>query len=239
MKIYEKLKAMPGAHDRREITVAFLGDSVTQGCFELFRVGDSADTVHDYDSSFAYRFREIMNLLYPDVQVNAINAGISGDYAENGLKRIEKDVFQKNPDLLVISYGLNDSARGVGAETYAEEIAAMTRAAIKRGIDVIYLTQNFMNTTISPFVTDPVLRSWAEEYAAIQNGGVLERYYAAGKKAAAGAGAEIVDLYSAWEKLYGASCNVTELLANKMNHPIREYHIYVAIRLIEKIFGIR
>ena len=29
--------------------------------------------------------------------------------------------------------------------------------------------------------------------------------------------------------------NVTELLANKLNHPIREFHYYIAIKLLETI----
>jgi hypothetical protein len=36
-----------------------------------------------------------------------------------------------------------------------------------------------------------------------------------------------------WEKLEQAGVDVTELLANKLNHPIREFHYYMAMKLIE------
>ena len=66
---------------------------------------------------------------------------------------------------------------------------------------------------------------------AVQKSGVLGEYFAAGKAAAEGEGAVVLDLYPVWEKLIVSSCNVTELLSNKLNHPIREYHVYVAIKL--------
>lgn len=49
-----------------------------------------------------------MNILYPEVPVNIVNAGISGDCAEGGLKRLERDVLSYNPDLIVVCYGLNE-----------------------------------------------------------------------------------------------------------------------------------
>lgn len=58
-----------------------------------------------------------MNILYPEVPVNIVNAGISGDCAEGGLKRLERDVLSYNPDLIVVCYGLNEvgkSKRRVG-----------------------------------------------------------------------------------------------------------------------------
>lgn len=32
--------------------------------------------------------------------------------------------------------------------------------------------------------------------------------------------------------------DTTELLANKINHPIKEYHYYIAIKLLETMFEI-
>ena len=107
----EKQKSLSGA---KPITIAFLGDSVTQGCFECYTTSNTSfDTVFDYKSAYSTRVREILNTLYPTVQVNIINSGISGDSAPNGLKRIERDVLSYNPDLVVVSYGLNDSVFGI------------------------------------------------------------------------------------------------------------------------------
>lgn len=45
----------------------------------------------------------------------------------------------------------------------------------------------------------------------------------------------VCDLYSVWEKMSSLGVDTTELLANKLNHPIREMHYYIAIKLIEVI----
>jgi hypothetical protein len=38
-----------------------------------------------------------------------------------------------------------------------------------------------------------------------------------------------------WEAMARAGVNTTELLANKLNHPIREIHYYMAMKIIETI----
>ena len=68
---------------------------------------------------------------------------------------------------------------------------------------------------------------------------ILKKYYEAGKKVAFEAGAAVVDGYAVWESLEKANVEVTELLANRINHPVREYHAYIAIKIIEKLLGIK
>jgi hypothetical protein len=46
---------------------------------------------------------------YPAVVV--LNAGISGNTAGDGLSRLERDVLSRDPDLVLISFGLNDMKR--------------------------------------------------------------------------------------------------------------------------------
>lgn len=237
MKIYEKLSGQ----GRKAVTAAFLGDSVTQGCFEVYRTGEhSLDTVYDYKSAYSTRFRELLNLLYPNLQVNVINAGISGDDSRNGLNRAEQDVLAYHPDLLVVSYGLNDAAGGGidGVKAYAENLCGIFEKARAADCDVIYLTQNYMNTKVSCHLTEPEFRRIAENFAVVQNEKILKAYYEEGKRVAESCGAVICDCYAVWERLEKASVDVTELLANKLNHPVREYHTYIAIKLIEKILGI-
>ena len=51
-------------------------------------------------------------------------------------------------------------------------------------------------------------------------------------------GAKVCDLYTVWEKMSLGGVNTTDLLANQINHPIREIHYYMAIKLIETFFEI-
>ena len=49
--------------------------------------------------------------LYPQARVEMFNAGISGNTSAAGLKRIEKDVLARRPHLVVVMFGMNDTAR--------------------------------------------------------------------------------------------------------------------------------
>ena len=111
MKIVELLKEkQANINSAKSITIAFLGDSVTQGCFECYLTSTGAlQTVFDYKCAYSTKLRELLNFLYPSVQVNVINSGISGDGAHGGVARIDRDILPFHPDLTIVSYGLNDS----------------------------------------------------------------------------------------------------------------------------------
>ena len=115
MKIIDKIRAKnENNFGARPVTIVFLGDSVTHGCFDCFF--DEYGNINTYfkaGASYAHRVREMLNLLYPAAQINIINSGISGDSAAGGNNRFDRDVKPFSPDLVVVSYGLNDSCGGV------------------------------------------------------------------------------------------------------------------------------
>lgn len=240
MKIVEKIKAKQNNRmQNKPITIAFLGDSVTQGCFECYKTGaTSIETVFDYNSAYSTRMRELLTLLYPSVQFNIINSGISGDSAEGGVGRLERDILSYSPDAVIVSFGLNDSTRGLGAlNRYTDALDAIFTRLAEADCDVIFLTQNFMCSETSPHLTDELMINSARDFAAIQNGGVLAAYFDAARELAARHGVPVCDIYRVWKMMSAASVNTTELLANKLNHPVRELHYYTAIKLLELLLA--
>ena len=239
MKIKELLKEKQSDNRiSKPITIAFLGDSITQGCFECYLTSpDSLENVFDYKSAYSTRVKEILNMLYPSVQINIINSGIAGDSAEGGLNRFERDVLAYNPDLVVISFGLNDAACG-GKEGRASYTAALEKMFVllsEKGIDTLFLTENVMNTHVSPHLHDKMFVDLAERFADIQNNGLVKEYFEAARSVCAEYGVKVCDFYSVWEKAEMIGINTTELLANKLNHPIRELHYYIAAKIVEAI----
>lgn len=234
-KLKEKTKNMYGAE---AITIAFLGDSVTQGCFECYLTSPtSIGTVFDYKNAYSTRLKDILNMLYPNVQINIINSGISGDDVRNGEKRLERDILSYNPDLVIVSYGLNDSTHGMdGLDAYTQSLSKIFAQLQERDIDVVFLTQNMMNSNVSSWLKEPALIDLAENFSKnIQNNGVLHSYFEAATKVCDKYNVKVCDLHSIWESLERIGVNTTELLANKLNHPIREMHYYMAIKLLETI----
>ena len=48
------------------VTIAFLGDSVTQGCFEIYKKSNGAiETVFDQQNSYEAGVWKILSMLYP------------------------------------------------------------------------------------------------------------------------------------------------------------------------------
>lgn len=220
-------------------TIAFLGDSVTQGCFELYTKTDgNMETYFDKNSAYHRYIDSALSELFPNVPVNIINAGISGDNAPNALKRVERDVLPFNPDLTVVSFGLNDCMQGVaGISAYADALDKIFKKISGAGGEVIFMTPNMMNTEISCHIMNEPYVETAEYTMELQNTGVFKQYLDAAKEVAVNNGVKVCDVYSKWEIMNKNGVNTTELLANHINHPKRTMNYLFAISLLETMFS--
>ncbi len=232
-KISAKQSSLSG---NAQVTIAFLGDSVTQGCFELVETGEkSFDTVYDVENAYSNKLKKLINTFFPKVYVNVINAGISGDSAAGGLKRIERDVLKYSPDLTVVAFGLNDCV-GRDVKDYEENMRDMFSRLKKAGTEVIFMSTNGMNEYVSPKIKQPVQIECAEKTKACQQDGILGMFYDAARRAARQEGAFVCDCYGRWEQLSNSGADMTALLANGINHPTRDMHWLFAVSLFEMIF---
>ena len=64
----------------------------------------------------------------------------------------------------------------------------------------------------------------AEDCAACQNSGDMDKVMAAGIAAAEAKGITVCDAYGVWKKLEEYGIDTTALLSNKLNHPSRKMH---------------
>lgn len=241
MKIIDRIIEKQRARGQTEsITIVCLGDSVTEGCFECYiNEEDRIATVFDRCNSYSVRLQQLLAKLYPTVQINVINSGFSGSWAREGLKVLERDVLRFSPDLVIVSYGLNDSQLGLSKiDEYLNPLATIFERIQESGAEIIFLTENYMCTKISPHLTEQKLKDLAKELCERQNSGLMDIWFEKAKEVCSKYNVEVCDLYSVWETMYKSGVNVTELLSNKLNHPVREYHYYIAIKLIEKIMGL-
>ena len=240
MKITEKLAArQKDLRGRAPITIAFLGDSVTQGCFECYiNEKGEIDTVFDPEEGYSAKLRQILYTLYPRAQINIVNAGISGDNAKGGLDRMERDVLAFSPDLTVVSFGLNDCCGGLDrVSRFGERLQEIFLRLQEKGSEVIYLAPCMTNTYVSSSIKDAALREVAEQQAKRENDGVLAAYVDEAKRVAESCGARVCDCYSKWKRMAACGVDTTALLANYINHPRREMHRMIADSLIEIIFS--
>lgn len=241
MKIVKKfIERQERVGGSEPITIAFLGDSVTQGCFENYVVNGGVDTVFEPQSSYVTFVQKLLNDIYPRAQITVVNAGVSGNCAIDGYARLNRDVLRYKPDLTVVSFGLNDSCDTIhedAMQSYIKHLGLIFDELKKAGSEVLFLTQNYMATGVSNQLTHPLLREWAENFAKIQNGGRLKAFFNEAKNLCLERQIPVVDIYHSWEVLEKAGADVTNMLSNKLNHPIREMHKFIAIKILEGILG--
>lgn len=218
-------------------TIAFIGDSVTQGCFELYITeSGKIETVFDSKHGYHHILEDILSMLYPNVPVNYIYAGISGDTAEGGLMRLERDVLSHHPNLTVVSFGLNDSNRGTGGiSSYCESLRQIFNRLKAIDSEVIFMTENMMNTYVNYNQLKKPFSDVAEKAMKLQNDGILNGYFEAAKQTAQECNVHICDVYSKWKTLYEHGVDINHLLSNSINHPIRPMHSFFAYSLMDTL----
>lgn len=90
-----------------DLTIAFLGGSITQG---------SAATADD--RCYAYLTWKWWQKKFPATEVTYINAGIGGTSSLFGCARAAEDVLSKKPDVIFVDFTVNDEATDFFQETF-------------------------------------------------------------------------------------------------------------------------
>jgi len=150
-------------------TIVAIGDSITQG----------GGYLRDIDAVLAQQ--------YPDLKIpKVINVGISGQKAEDLVKRFDKDVVERKPAFVTLSIGINDVWHRLNdphdekvLAAYRDNVAKMVDAAQAAGIKVILLAPTIIS----------------EDPAAEGNKRLL-MYIAAEKQIAADKKCQFVDLHA-------------------------------------------
>lgn len=234
-KIINKKKNPMG---ERQITIAFLGDSVTQGCFELYPVNDHLATIFDEQTAYPILLKKMFGVVYPSVPFSFINAGISGDTIEGGLLRLDRDVLSYSPDLVVVCFGLNhfmDDENGL--LSFENTLKSIIERTIKTGAEIIIMTPNMIADHASRTITDSTISAVAHKVCTIDNQKNVSRHVDAMRAIASEYQVPLCDCYSVWAKLSESGANITDLLSNKINHPVREMHFVFAYELFKTILG--
>ncbi len=105
------------------VRVVFLGDSLTAG----YGLADGQ----------AFPEKTILVLDEEGIDVDAINAGVSGDTTASARARFEFSIGMPPPDILVLAIGANDFLSGVDPARTRANLAAMIEAAQAKGVHVL------------------------------------------------------------------------------------------------------
>ena len=104
------IKALKKASDGDDITVSFIGGSITQG----------AGAEPAVSECYAYKtYKGIKELLNGKDNIHLCKAGIGGTPSEFGVFRFERDVLRMgDPDIMIIEFAVNDDIDETKGEAY-------------------------------------------------------------------------------------------------------------------------
>lgn len=105
------IKVIQKAMNGEEITLGVLGGSITMG----------ANVIKEdrYAKSYSGRLREWLENTF-NTKVNLVNAGIGATTSTFGVHRIEKDLLQHDPDLVILEYAVNETESDTTNKTYED-----------------------------------------------------------------------------------------------------------------------
>lgn len=98
---------MRRAQAGEELTIGFLGGSITQGSLAT-----------EHKNTYAYRVFTWWRETFPKAQFHYVNGGIGGTTSHFGVARAVSDVLMYQPDFVGIDFSVNDDPTDFFKETY-------------------------------------------------------------------------------------------------------------------------
>ena len=105
---------MRKAEAGEQVTIACIGGSITQGTIS----SGSSDSEVGFRKSYADIFFEWWEQTFPQAEFSFINAGIGATGSYIGVHRVQKDVLDYEPDLVLVEFSVNDSSSNTSKTTY-------------------------------------------------------------------------------------------------------------------------
>lgn len=188
-------------------TIVCLGDSVT-GVY--YHTGGR----RAYPEMLEIAIRNVV----PSANVKVINAGISGHSTTEGMARLDRDVLKHKPDLVTISFGLNDMTR-LSEDQFGKNVETLVARCREANSLVVLCTPNAVITTSG---------RPAEK---------LVRYCDIIRQTADKLKVPVCDQYSAGESFRARDAWAWRLTLSDQIHPNMDGHKLMAIELCRTIRG--
>lgn len=129
------LKMFEKAERGEDITIAFLGGSITQGCNASYYQKCYVELVAEW---FRAKFRK--------VNIKHINAGVGATGSLIGVHRADMQVISKNPDIVFVDAAVNDNDEDYCKVSYESEIRKLLSSPSKPAVVEVFMTmENGLN----------------------------------------------------------------------------------------------
>jgi len=125
------LKLIEKAESGQDITIAFLGGSITQGCNSTVPEKCYVELTYNW-------FKEKFN----NVNVKHINAGVGATGSLIGVHRAERQIISQDPDIVFVDAAVNDDEDYSCKVSYESEIRKLLSSKSKPAVVEVFMTMD-------------------------------------------------------------------------------------------------
>jgi lysophospholipase L1-like esterase len=125
-----------------KVTIACIGGSITQGTIS----NGSDDAEVGFKTCYADLFHQWWTETFPDTEIEFINAGIGATGSYIGVHRVQKDVLDYDPDLVLVEFSVNDDGSNFTKTTYDNLVRRIYQADSNPAVLLLFMGQTSGST---------------------------------------------------------------------------------------------
>lgn len=130
-------QVMRKAESGEKVTIAVLGGSITQGTIS----NGSSDKKVKHRQTYAEIFHDWWKETFPNTPIEFINAGIGATDSYLAVHRVQKDVLEHDPNLVLVEFSVNDSGSNSHKISYDNLIRTMLLQQDAPAVLLLFMAQ--------------------------------------------------------------------------------------------------
>lgn len=135
----DALAAVMRKAERKEtVTIAVIGGSITEGTISRGSRDAEIRTRKPYAEIFFSWWRET----FPETEFRFINAGIGATNSYLGVHRVQRDVLDQKPDLVLVEFSVNDEASMTAKTSYDNLVRSILRSDSAPAVILLIMSQS-------------------------------------------------------------------------------------------------
>lgn len=128
---------MRKAQARQKVTIAFIGGSITKGTMST----GTRDASMNKKLTYVDYFIDWWCKKFPRADLRFVNAGISATDSYLAVHRVQKDVLDKEPDLVVVEFAANDKKTAYHKQAYENLIRKIMDSSSKPAVMLLFMAK--------------------------------------------------------------------------------------------------
>lgn len=120
-----------------KVTIACIGGSITQGTIS----SGTSDGEVGFKKSYAEIFFEWWSDTFPSAEFTFINAGIGATDSYLGVHRVQKDVLDHDPDLVLVEFSVNDGSSVIDKRNYDNLVRKILLSESSPAVMLLFMGQ--------------------------------------------------------------------------------------------------